>query len=92
MAPFQLVFLKSVSHPSSGTFTDELSNIMALFKIGINQQLIACYEYYQSKVLYPREIALFVGIHGRVKIIVKIKKCGLCVSFVPFEAFPFPTH
>ena len=65
-------------------------DIMALLKIGINQQLIACYEYYQSKVLYPREKAVFVGIHGRVKIIVKIKSVGFVYLLYLLKHFLFP--
>ena len=65
-------------------------DIRALLKIGINQQLIACYEYYQSKVLYPREIAVFVGIHGRVKIIVKIKSVGFVYLLYLLKHFLFP--
>ena len=65
-------------------------DIMALLKIGINQQLIACYEYYQSKVLYPREKAVFVGIHGRVKIIVKIKSVGFVYLLYLLKHFFFP--
>ena len=82
-------FFTSVSHPFV-TFADELSDIMALLKIGINQQLIACYEYYQSKVLYPREKAVFVGIHGRVKIIVKIKSVGFVHLLYLLKHFLFP--